>query len=196
MEKVLFNWLTSRKYDCFYNFPLGGKFPSLIAVKDKELIAFELKSRAKEITTAMGQCLFYLNDANKVYIVIPEKERELLSSFVIEILKKEGIGLMVNNGSIKILVEAKEFHRNNVSVIEEIKKKSMIAQVKKEDVKELIVDILKEHPEGLTTVDIAKYIGMSRHSVTKYIYQLLGEETIFQKEVGAAKLCYLKKMSK
>src|SRR4030067_484322 len=119
MEKVLFNWLVSRKYDCFYNFPLGGKFPCLIAIKEKELIAFELKNRANDITTAMGQCLFYLSNANKVYIVIPEKERDLLSSSVIETLKEQGLGLMINNGSIKILVEAKEFHRNNVSLIQE-----------------------------------------------------------------------------
>jgi len=196
MEKTLSDWLASRRYDCFYNFPLGGGFPNLIAIKEKELIAFELKRRAKDITTAMGQCLFYLSEANKVYIVIPAKEKDMLSSSVIDTLKYQGIGLIVNNGSIKIIVEAKEFHRNNVSLIEEIRKKKEIIKAKKGDVTELVIDILKEHPEGLTTVDIAKYIDMSRHSVTKYIYQLLGEGTIFQKEVGAGKLCYLKRMSK
>jgi len=63
---------------------------------------------------------------------------------------------------------------------------------KKNNVKERIIKVLKKHPEGLTTVEIAEEIGMSRHAVTKYIYQLLGEGLIFQREVGTAKLCYLK----
>ena len=64
--------------------------------------------------------------------------------------------------------------------------------MKKNGIREKIIKILKKHPEGLTTVDIAKEIGMTRHSVTKYIYQLLGEGLIFQREIGTAKLCYLK----
>ena len=63
---------------------------------------------------------------------------------------------------------------------------------RKNNVKERIIKILKKHPEGLTTVDIAEKIGMSRHAVTKYIYQLLGEKKIFQREIGTAKLCFLK----
>lgn len=193
MEKDLFEWLTARNYECFYNFPLGDKFPDMIAIKGKELIAFELKSHAKEITTAMGQCLFYLNDANKVYIVIPAKEKNLLSSSVIETLKENGIGLMLNNGSIKILVEAKEFYKNCTSIIEEVRKKRPNAEkAKRKDVKKLIEETLKEHPEGLTTTEIAKYIDMTRQAVIKYIYQLLGEGTIFQREMGTAKVCYLK----
>ncbi len=64
--------------------------------------------------------------------------------------------------------------------------------MKKNDVKDRILSILKKHPEGLTIVEIAKYIGMSRHSVTKYVYQLLGEKKIKQRKVGTAKLCYLR----
>jgi len=63
---------------------------------------------------------------------------------------------------------------------------------KSNGIREKIIKILKEHPEGLTTVDIVKYIGMSRHSLAKYIYQLLGEGKISQREIGTAKLCYLK----
>ena len=59
-------------------------------------------------------------------------------------------------------------------------------------VKERIIDVLKQHPEGLTTVDIAKILGSHRHTITKYIYQLVGEGLIYQREVGTAKLCYLK----
>ena len=58
--------------------------------------------------------------------------------------------------------------------------------------KERIVEVLRKHPEGLTTVDIAKLIGSHRHTVTKYIYQMVGEGAIYQRSIGAAKLCYLK----
>jgi len=190
LEKALAAWFISKNFECFYNFPLGGKFPDLIAVKGKELIALEIKSSAGEIPTAMGQCLFFLNDANKAYIVIPKEEEKLLASSVIETLKNQGIGLIIVDSKIKILVEAKEFHKNNISIIEEIKK-SVIKEAKI-DAKSKIVEILKEHPEGLTTVDIAKYIGMTRQSVTKYVYQLLGEGLIYQKKIGTAKICYLK----
>jgi hypothetical protein len=196
-EKTLVNWLANRRYECFHNFPLGGKFPDLIAVKDKELIAFELKRHVDEIPTAMGKCLFYLSDANKVFIVIPKEEENLVASSAIQTLKDQGIGLLSADSTIKVLVDAKEFRKNNISIIEEIKKRKSNKEPKrKNDVKKRVIEILKEHPEGLTTVDISKYIGMSRHSVTKYIYQLLGEGTISQREVGTAKLCYLKRMSK
>ena len=58
--------------------------------------------------------------------------------------------------------------------------------------RERIIKVLNEHPEGLTTVDIAKILGSHRHTITKYIYQLVGEGLIYQREVGTAKLCYLK----
>jgi len=64
--------------------------------------------------------------------------------------------------------------------------------MKKKGIREKVIKILEKHPEGFTTVDIAEEIGMTRHSVTKYIYQLLGEDNIFQREIGTAKLCYLK----
>jgi biotin operon repressor len=193
-EKTLVNWLANRRYECFHDFPLGGKFPDLIAVKDRELIAFELKRHVDEIPTAMGKCLFYLSEANKVFIVIPKEEENLVASSAIQTLKDQGIGLLSADSTIKVLVDAKEFRKNNISVIEEIEKRKDNKELKrKNDVKKRVIEILKEHPEGLTTVDISKYVGMSRHSVTKYIYQLLGEGTIFQREVGTAKLCYLKR---
>jgi predicted transcriptional regulator len=61
----------------------------------------------------------------------------------------------------------------------------------KNGVRDRILNILKNHPEGLTIKDIAGEIGMTRHSVTKYIYQLLGEKSIRLRDVGTAKLCYL-----
>ncbi|MBN2202936.1 MAG: hypothetical protein JW700_02020, partial [Candidatus Aenigmarchaeota archaeon] len=61
----------------------------------------------------------------------------------------------------------------------------------KNGVSNRIVDILRSHPEGLTILDISKKAGMSRHAITKYIYHLLGEKKISQREIGTAKLCYL-----
>jgi DNA-binding IclR family transcriptional regulator len=62
----------------------------------------------------------------------------------------------------------------------------------KNNVKERIIEALREHPEGLTRVEIAKIIGSHRHTVTKYIYELVGKKLVYQREVGTAKLCYLK----
>jgi len=196
LEKKLANWLTNKNYECFYNFPLGGKFPDLIAVKDKELVAFEFKGHVgeREIPTAMGQCLFYLRDANKAYVVIPKEEENLLASSVIEILRDHGIGLItVNDSNIKILLEAKGYRKNNISIIEEIKNRKVVKKTKmKIDVKNKIIETLKEHPEGLTVISISKMLGMSRTTISKYIYGLVSEGLVYQREMGPAKLCYLR----
>jgi len=195
LEKNLINWLKKENFEYFNNFALGGKFPDMIAVKENKITAFEVKSHANEIPTAMGQCLFYLNNSNKVYIVLPEKEKKLISSLAIETLRENGIGLIIVNKNVNVLIEAKEFKKDNLSIIREIKnKKKPEKKIKmKIDVRKRIIENLKDHPEGLTTVDISKYIGMSRHSITKYVYQLLGEGSIYQRKIGTAKLCYLKR---
>lgn len=59
------------------------------------------------------------------------------------------------------------------------------------NVKNDILNALKNHPEGLTAVDIAKLLKISRNTASKYIYQLLSEGVIRQREIGTAKLCYL-----
>lgn len=58
--------------------------------------------------------------------------------------------------------------------------------------KKTIFGILKKHPEGLTLHSIAKLSGMNRLTATKYVHELLGEGRIYQRQVGKAKLCYLK----
>lgn len=62
----------------------------------------------------------------------------------------------------------------------------------KNHVKDRIKKVLSEHPEGLTILDIAKLVGVHRHTVTKYVYHLIGSGEIYQREVGTARLCYLK----
>ena len=63
---------------------------------------------------------------------------------------------------------------------------------RKRNAKELIINALREHPEGLMLIEIAEITGMNRMTVTKYIHELLGEGSVFQKEAAAAKICYLK----
>ena len=60
------------------------------------------------------------------------------------------------------------------------------------NVRERIVSILRKDENGLSLTEIADKVGMNRRSVTKYIYQLLGEGLVYHRKVGNAKLCYLK----
>src|SRR3989344_8040888 len=61
------------------------------------------------------------------------------------------------------------------------------------EVKDRILIVLKKHPEGLTIIQIAKEVGMHRHSIVKYIYELTGEKKIIQRKIGPATLCYIYK---
>jgi len=58
-------------------------------------------------------------------------------------------------------------------------------------VEEKIIKILREHPEGLPILEIAKLVGVHRHTITKYIYHLARTGAVYQRNVAAAKLCYL-----
>ncbi|MBI4173404.1 MAG: hypothetical protein HY519_01665, partial [Candidatus Aenigmarchaeota archaeon] len=61
------------------------------------------------------------------------------------------------------------------------------------DVRAKITNLLKANPIGLTIEEIAHGIGMHRHSVTKYIYELSGAKEIVLRPIGKAKICYLAK---
>jgi uncharacterized repeat protein (TIGR01451 family) len=60
-----------------------------------------------------------------------------------------------------------------------------------ENHKNLIIDVLKNHPEGLTISSIAKMSGLHRHTSRKYINELIVAGDVVQRFVGVAKLCYL-----
>jgi len=62
----------------------------------------------------------------------------------------------------------------------------------KKNAKKLIIKALRKHPEGLMLTEIAKITGMNRFTVTKYIHELMGTGSVFQKEAAAAKICYLR----
>lgn len=68
----------------------------------------------------------------------------------------------------------------------------MIILNSKKDAKKLIINTLRKHPEGLMLTETAKIIGMNRYTVTKYIHELIGSGFVVQKEVAAARMCYLR----
>ncbi len=56
----------------------------------------------------------------------------------------------------------------------------------------LIINILRKNQDGLTLTSIAELTGLHRHTATKYIYELKGAGVINERDVGSAKLCYLR----
>ncbi|MBI3413379.1 MAG: hypothetical protein HY051_04865 [Candidatus Aenigmarchaeota archaeon] len=56
-----------------------------------------------------------------------------------------------------------------------------------------LIDVLKEHPEGLSIADLSKIMKSHRQTVTKYILWLEGANTIYRRRIGAVTLHYLKK---
>ena len=59
------------------------------------------------------------------------------------------------------------------------------------DPREIIVGVLREHPEGLTLISLAESSGLHRHTARKYVNKLSEANVVFQRSVGIAKLCYL-----
>lgn len=59
------------------------------------------------------------------------------------------------------------------------------------DLKQKIIQVLDEHNEGLSILEISELVGHHRHTVTKYIHELIGAGIIFQRDLGIAKLHYL-----
>lgn len=54
-----------------------------------------------------------------------------------------------------------------------------------------IVEALSRNTEGLTILDLAERVGAHRHTVTKYVSQLVGDNIVRMREIGPAKLCIL-----
>ena len=62
----------------------------------------------------------------------------------------------------------------------------------RKNAKEEIIKALRRHPEGLMLTEIAEITGMNRFTVTKYVHELMGRKSVFQKNVAAARVCYLR----
>ena len=58
--------------------------------------------------------------------------------------------------------------------------------------KELVVQILKKNTDGLTIIEIAKSLKISRNTVAVALAELKGANLIRIRPVGMAKLHYLK----
>ena len=60
----------------------------------------------------------------------------------------------------------------------------------RESKKELVVELLKKNTEGLTIVDIAEMLKISRNTVAVALAELKGAEQIRIRPIGMAKLHY------
>lgn len=58
--------------------------------------------------------------------------------------------------------------------------------------KELILQILKKEPRGMTVQDISKLGKMSRFNATIYVHELLGEGLVTERKIGAYRLFKIK----
>lgn len=125
MRLNIFQWLKKQGYDYTWNVKLGAKTPDIIAFKEKEIIAFEIKRYADEISKAIGQCLFYLQNSNKVYIVLPLKEIEKIQIPALNLMKKYGIGLIQLNKDVKVVIESKYSPLCIEEILNKLKTKSL-----------------------------------------------------------------------
>jgi Holliday junction resolvase len=202
----IFQWLRKQGYEYTWNVKLGTKTPDIIAFNENEIVMLEVKKHSTEISKALGQYLFYLKNANKAYIILPKKEIKKIQPESLDLLKEHGIGLIQINKDIKVVIEPKFFQFYNEEIIKKLKNKSLskvhfnnniLSQKSfKNEIKEKIKEVLSKHPEGLTFTQIARELGMHRHTITKYIYKLDGEGIILVRDLKTLKLCYLKKYFK
>jgi predicted transcriptional regulator len=65
-------------------------------------------------------------------------------------------------------------------------------KIMKKDKKELVIELLKDHGEGLTIHEISGLLKLSRNTVAIVLAELKGMEIINIRPVGAAKLHYWK----
>lgn len=205
VEKAVRSWLEENSYTCFRNISIGGKFPDIVALKDKEIMAIEVKRRILEITQAIGQCLYYLKKANIVYIVLPSKEIDFISADTKETLKASGIGLMSGDPTVRIVIKSAKTQKENSDLIEELIKfqqKAKTLQTTEENnaeenqTEEHIVELLRKYPEGLTIIDVSRHLGITRQTAAKYVLALISEGVVKIRKIGPAKLCYLKRWGK
>ena len=69
-----------------------------------------------------------------------------------------------------------------------------MVSINRKNVKDEIIRILETHPEGVTLQSLSNRIGVSRHTVVKYVFELKGSGIIYRRRVGSATLHYLKSL--
>ncbi len=193
----ILEWLKKHGYWYTWNFKIGTRKPDLIAFNDNEIMVFEFKKSITELSHALGQCLSYRKKSNKSFIVLNSGEVERLSSSSLELFKKYGVGLISVNETVKIIVDSNFSRFTDKRLLKKLKDKGIdsttlsVPKASGEELKQKIIDLLKEHPEGLHILGIAQLVGAHRHTVTKYIHELLGAGVVYQREIGTVKICYL-----
>jgi len=60
------------------------------------------------------------------------------------------------------------------------------------DYKEVIIQLLKDHPQGLSIEELSSRGKMSRTTVRVVLVELIGEDLIMQRPIGQVKLNYWK----
>ena len=186
------NLLLSKGHKCFYNIPIKGKFPDIVALKGKQIIAIEIKKNILEILLAVGQCTYYKEGVNKVYIALPSKEIERLTKTTLSILKKNRIGLIKYNKSAKITIEASNTGIKNNSLINSLERIPEIISKNRADVEKMILDVLTSEND-IPMNDIVKAIKINRITAAKYLAVLEAKDIITHRSVGRAKLYSVKR---
>ncbi len=59
-------------------------------------------------------------------------------------------------------------------------------------IKDKVIKILNEHPEGLSLQQISDSLKLSRNTAVKYIFGLEGEGEVYRRRIGAVTLHYSK----
>ncbi len=193
MDSIL-KWLNKNGYEYTWNFKLGTRAPDLIAFKESEVLTFAFAKSTNNLPEVIGQCISYLDKVNASYIIFPIQDAKISDSDL-KLLRKHGIGLIRVNKEIKTLVDAKFREKDVYVLLAQLREKSFTqitsSPNKAEETKKKILTLLEEHPEGLPILDIAKFSDLHRHTITKYVYELIGENKIYQRNLGPVKLHYL-----
>jgi Mn-dependent DtxR family transcriptional regulator len=67
---------------------------------------------------------------------------------------------------------------------------SINAQMVQKEKKELVIDLLKKNSDGLTIIEIADLLKISRNTVSIALAELKGAQLIRIRPIGKAKLHY------
>jgi uncharacterized membrane protein len=199
-------WLNESGYKTVKSVELGGKIPDLIAYNNHEIVAFEEKKNAEEIQNAIGQCLHYLEEANKAFIVLPSEETNKLPGKTLKVIKKYGIGLLSKGKDITIMINAKHFGNPKKEILEKIKRREDSLKEKSKNPKKSIrfsgineddiLKILEKHPEGIKINEMARILKAPRQTISKYVYALKIAGFVDYREFGRSKICFLIKKMK
>jgi len=63
--------------------------------------------------------------------------------------------------------------------------------MKENNIRERLVEVLEGQTQGMTIQELSNFLGVSRNTVSKYIYGLISEDVVYQRKIGPAKLCCL-----